>query len=283
VESLSEVIASWQPEPTSIEGSIDEHSAREMSAFLGVEAPRLGDPLPWMWQEGFLREPIVPAQLGADGHSERAPYLPPLPSRRRLFGGARMRVERPLRIGDTARHEIEVAEARETVGRSGPLLVVTERHRWTVDGQERIVDDRQIVYRSGDAAAPHRAAAPADEPVRLAPVRRETFLPDGIRLFTFSALTRNPHRIHYDRDYAREAEGHPDLLVHGPLTALLALLAAGTPRARGSLSYRLLAPAYVCREIAMHVEAQPTGSSVVGYSDGRECIRLTVSDEDDTA
>jgi hydroxyacyl-ACP dehydratase HTD2-like protein with hotdog domain len=36
------------------------------------------------------------------------------------------------------------------------------------------------------------------------------------QLFLFSAATHNPHRIHYDRDYAR-LEGHDDILVHGPL------------------------------------------------------------------
>ena len=36
------------------------------------------------------------------------------------------------------------------------------------------------------------------------------------QLFLYSAATMNPHRIHYDRDYAAE-EGHPDVLVHGPL------------------------------------------------------------------
>jgi hydroxyacyl-ACP dehydratase HTD2-like protein with hotdog domain len=36
------------------------------------------------------------------------------------------------------------------------------------------------------------------------------------QLFLFSAATHNPHRIHYDRDYAR-TEGHDDILVHGPL------------------------------------------------------------------
>jgi hydroxyacyl-ACP dehydratase HTD2-like protein with hotdog domain len=36
------------------------------------------------------------------------------------------------------------------------------------------------------------------------------------QLFLFSAATHNPHRIHYDRDYAR-VEGHEDILVHGPL------------------------------------------------------------------
>ena len=36
------------------------------------------------------------------------------------------------------------------------------------------------------------------------------------QLFWYSAATWNPHRIHYDKDYAA-VEGHPDLLVHGPL------------------------------------------------------------------
>lgn len=36
------------------------------------------------------------------------------------------------------------------------------------------------------------------------------------QLFLYSAASFNPHRIHYDRDYAA-IEGHPDVLVHGPL------------------------------------------------------------------
>jgi 3-methylfumaryl-CoA hydratase len=36
------------------------------------------------------------------------------------------------------------------------------------------------------------------------------------QLFLYSAASHNPHRIHYDRDYAI-SEGHPDIIVHGPL------------------------------------------------------------------
>ena len=36
------------------------------------------------------------------------------------------------------------------------------------------------------------------------------------QLFLYSAATHNPHRIHYDRDYAL-TEGHADIIVHGPL------------------------------------------------------------------
>ncbi len=36
------------------------------------------------------------------------------------------------------------------------------------------------------------------------------------QLFLYSAASFNPHRIHYDREYAA-TEGHADVLVHGPL------------------------------------------------------------------
>ena len=47
----------------------------------------------------------------------------------------------------------------------------------------------------------------------LDPVTRNA---SRVQLFLYSAATHNPHRIHYDRDYAA-VEGHPDVIVHGPL------------------------------------------------------------------
>ena len=41
--------------------------------------------------------------------------------------------------------------------------------------------------------------------------------PDPVLLFCYSAITWNPHRIHYDAPYARDVEGYDDILVHGPL------------------------------------------------------------------
>src|SRR3981189_3190407 len=41
------------------------------------------------------------------------------------------------------------------------------------------------------------------------------------QLFFFSAATYNGHRIHYDRTWAIDVEGYPDVLVHGPLQAAL--------------------------------------------------------------
>lgn len=51
------------------------------------------------------------------------------------------------------------------------------------------------------------------EGAELPPAERHT---TTAQLFLFSAVTRNPHRIHYDKDYAISEE-HPDVIVHGPL------------------------------------------------------------------
>jgi hydroxyacyl-ACP dehydratase HTD2-like protein with hotdog domain len=44
---------------------------------------------------------------------------------------------------------------------------------------------------------------------------------DETQMFFFSAATYNGHRIHYDKEWARDVEGYDDVLVHGPLQAAL--------------------------------------------------------------
>jgi hydroxyacyl-ACP dehydratase HTD2-like protein with hotdog domain len=43
------------------------------------------------------------------------------------------------------------------------------------------------------------------------------FTPSIAELFLYSAVIWNAHRIHYDRDYAVNTEGHAGLLITGPL------------------------------------------------------------------
>jgi hydroxyacyl-ACP dehydratase HTD2-like protein with hotdog domain len=50
---------------------------------------------------------------------------------------------------------------------------------------------------------------------------------DETQLFFFSAATYNGHRIHYDKEWARETEGYDNVLVHGPLQAALLARALG--------------------------------------------------------
>jgi len=39
----------------------------------------------------------------------------------------------------------------------------------------------------------------------------------NVSLFLYNAAIWNPHRIHYDERYATETEGHPGVVIDGPL------------------------------------------------------------------
>ena len=100
-----------------------------------------------------------------------------------------------------------------------------------------------LVYREDPAPdAPKPAPKPAPERADFT----RTISPSEVMLFRYSALTFNGHRIHYDRDYARDVEGYQSLVFHGPLTAtLLADLAvAETGKRLTSFTFRGLAPLF---------------------------------------
>jgi 3-methylfumaryl-CoA hydratase len=70
-------------------------------------------------------------------------------------------------------------------------------------------------------------------------------------------LTFNGHRIHYDQAYARNEEGYPDLVVHGPLAATLLqqfALEHGAGRPLARFDFRGAAPLFVGR--AFHLEGR---------------------------
>jgi hydroxyacyl-ACP dehydratase HTD2-like protein with hotdog domain len=67
------------------------------------------------------------------------------------------------------------------------------------------------------------------------------------QLFRYSAVTWNPHRIHFDAQHARE-EGHAGLALHSHLRAALALRAVTEGLGPGwhiaTVAYRLRRPLY---------------------------------------
>lgn len=79
--------------------------------------------------------------------------------------------------------------------------------------------------------------------------------PGEVELFMFSAATWLTHRIHFDREYAR-SEGHPDLVVHGPLqgaylAGLLAEVAAEYGGQLARLTYRHHRSAYCAERLTV--------------------------------
>ena len=73
------------------------------------------------------------------------------------------------------------------------------------------------------------------------------------QLFRYSAVTWNPHRIHFDEPYARE-EGHDGVALHSHLRAALALRCVAEGLGPGwhvtKVAYRLRKPVYAPAELA---------------------------------
>jgi 3-methylfumaryl-CoA hydratase len=136
----------------------------------------------------------------------------------------------------------------------------------TADDVPVAVEEQDIVYRSQPPGAPARRLQRPTGAIPEPPAHwRAEVRTDPVLLFRFSALTYNGHRIHYDRDYAIGTEGYPDLVIHGPLLALLAL---ELPRVHApgaavrEFEYRLVRPAFAPATIIATAQRTAQGASI---------------------
>jgi 3-methylfumaryl-CoA hydratase len=226
-------------------GQLHSETLAEVAALLSVDpSPEWKtDGIPMLWHWFFLLESPRQDKLGVDGHPAQGIPTPPFPGAQRLFAGGRVTRLAPLHIDAPATRRTRLARWTEKTGRSGSFFLATVIHEISQSGEIVVRDEQEIVYRARAAnrQEPEQPLVPAAPEEWTVPI-------DPVYLFRFSALTHNSHRIHYDADFARQEEGHPGLVVHGPLQALLMAEYAGRhheiPTAC-TLEYRLTAPLYL--------------------------------------
>jgi 3-methylfumaryl-CoA hydratase len=228
--------------------------ADALGGLLGVRVPDLarGEGLPLLWHWVYLLDRPAQADLGPDGHPLRGTIAAfPGAGRRRMWAGGRVLANGPLRCGELTTKRSRVLSVQEKQGRTGPLTFIVVEHQILQRHQVVIDEQQDIVYR--DAASPAgQPQAPPEEGPAVRPADGEWLIEvSPALLFRFSALTYNAHRIHYDRDYARDVEGYPGLLIHGPLQALAMAEAARATGRRGDkhddrlcFDYRLISPLF---------------------------------------
>ena len=253
--------------------------AKAMAATLDVEqAPQPGEPLPPGWQWLFFNPTARRSALGLDGHPQRGGFLPPIELPRRMWAGSRIRYLADLPIEAQATRRSRILKIEHKSGKRGSLTFVTVEHTISCNGTPCIAEEQDLVYRD----APTPGASPA------APQRHDgvaqwsrTVEPDTTLLFRYSALTFNGHRIHYDQAYARDEEGYPDLVVHGPLTATLLqqfALEQGGGRALGRFEFRGVTPLFVGRAFRLEGrEADGALSLWVRGPDGELAMSATAA------
>jgi 3-methylfumaryl-CoA hydratase len=261
--------------------------ARALGALLGVRMPDLGhgEGLPLLWHWVYLLDRPAQADLGPDGHPLRGTIsaFPGL-GLRRMWGGGRVRANGALRCGDLATKRSRVLSVQEKQGRSGPLTCIIVEHQILQRDHVIIEEQQDIVYR--ESASPARQLpAPSEEDRPARPANGAWAIEvSPTLLFRFSALTYNAHRIHYDRDYARNVEGYPGLLTHGPLQALAMAEAARAAGYHGDqhdgrlhFDYRLTAPLFDHQGMMVSAaREQGTMVTAVRDSSGRQTATGTL-------
>lgn len=282
IEAIAAMVAGWRPEPLVTGDALDPAQSAALAAVLGVPetAPTAGDALPPLWHGLYFLSWPPRAELGPDGHPLHGRFLPPLPERRRMFAGGRVTTHRPLVLGTPAECTTLHVRTEPKSGRGGAMLFVTIRNELRQNGELCVVEEQDIVYRTGlphPGPAPSRPTATAAEtPDRPGDADALRLATDPQLLFRISALTANTHRIHYDEPYAREVEGYPGLVVHGPLMTWLMLEPLRREKTTpASFAYRVSRPAFVGAELAVVRERGADGAVELRVESGDGTVHVT--------
>jgi 3-methylfumaryl-CoA hydratase len=178
-------------------------------------APREGEPIPPGWHIGYFLNMAPQAELAADGLPTGTGVLPKMPLPRRMYAGCRIAFHSDIRVGDRLTRETTLSDLQVRQGSTGTLVFATQTRRISTSRGLALTEDYQGAFREEVAEGAKSGIPKREEPPKSLPWRR-THKADPVSLFRFSAITFNPHRIHYDEPYATRVEGYPALVVHGP-------------------------------------------------------------------
>ena len=196
-------------------------TVRRLAAMLDLDPDWLsdGDPLPRGWHFLLLGAETRRSSLRSDGFPGFGVPMADLGLPRLLLGGRTVSYLGDITIGSLVERTSFVKNLIEKTTASGPMAIVTIHHelRLLPSPTPAVVETQTYFLLSGKSTQkPAENTAPA-----IQAEHQKMVVPDQTLLFQFSALGFNSHKIHLDRDYAREVEQLPDLVVNGGLTTLL--------------------------------------------------------------
>ena len=255
---------------------------RRLAALLDRDPAGLreGDALPRGWHAMLFNAPTPQSQLRSDGAAQLGVPLPDIGLPRLVMGGRQNRFTGDIPIGARVHRESRHGEVQIKHGRSGRFALVKVEHRIFVDGtrEPALTETLDYILRGADTPAapvtqqaPREAAASAttSSVAQHTPIALRTIVPDERLLFRYSAITDNPHRIHYDQPYAVAQEGYPALVVNGsiPTMFLLEMFRAAAGREPAALSSRNLAAMFCGQPLHLGVSRDDAGWHLWAHDD----------------
>jgi 3-methylfumaryl-CoA hydratase len=261
-------LRTWIGRSRVVEEEISLSAVRRIAGMLDQDPDgyRKGSELPPHWFGLFFADVARQSEIGPDGHPRKGAFLPPIPLPRRMGAGRRTRIHGALRVGDAASKTIKVAAIEPKQARTGQIVVLTMRQTVAARGETLAVDEFDAVYREAVPPGTKSASTPP-MPAPQGAAWSDAVQLDPVLVFRYSAVTWNAHRIHYDADYARDAEGYPNTVQNGGLTMHL-LVDAALRRAPGRLlgyTARLRRPLYVGQSVTL-AGAAPADGKVAAWA-----------------
>ncbi len=190
----------------------------QLAATFGIEPPAsgVGEPLPPGWHGPFFVPTHGPRNMREDGQPAGG-FMPQIPLPIQRLRGENTRFEGILRIGDEMTRKSEIAEIEiDDRVDGGPVVSLMFRQTLSGPAGVAVVEERRFLYFGTDYRLDTSAPAiPANHDWE------RVVDPDPVTLFRFSAIRFNSHRIHYDRRYTVDVEGHPGLIVQGTMINFL--------------------------------------------------------------
>lgn len=273
---------------------------------------------------------VQSSQLGRDGSD--ASFNPPGGIfTRRMWAGGEMTFEKdnPLSVNDDAWENtfVEGAELKTMKSNGNEMIVVWVRKEIGNDKGVSIVDRRSWIFQpklstskksKKDVAPPNqvddvdleaedneedagdsthsKAKQSIPSPPSALIADSSTLLKQNApNLFRYSALTFNAHAIHLSKLWARNSEGHPNLVVHGPLNLGLLLRKWGKERAGWSIddqgrfiqgntervlhkvAYRAKSPLHVNTPYWIGISSEDQSKVLAVKQDGQIAMEATIS------
>ncbi len=279
---MSGMFDAWVGRTEEATDTISLRQARQMAATLGDtcagDTLELGAVLPplWHWMGWTPDTPM--AALGPDGHPAKGGFLPPVPLERRMWAGGRLSFHSTLRIGAPMQRRSEILKVSEKTGSAGNMVFVTVGHRTSGPDGLAVTEEQDIVYVAMPQSFPPPPPIAAPENALWV----EAPAVDTARLFRFSALTFNAHRIHFDLPYAMDVEKYPGLVVHGPLQALMLIEAARRHRSRAmpaGFRFRGVRPLFHFNALRLMAQNEDAGTQPLctATEDNFTCMQADVT------
>ncbi|KAH8700830.1 hypothetical protein BGW36DRAFT_395839 [Talaromyces proteolyticus] len=254
----------------------------------------------------YFTPAFLETELGADGTDMS--YNPESPFTRRMWAGGEVSWPRDargelnlLRVGQEVKETTTVLSSEPKVVRKTgeAMIVVGVEKTFSNEDGVAVVDRRNWVFRealptnppqpkreSNNLASLSQSSNGRTKPSELVSstpmegVYKRPYNRSAVTLFRFSALTFNPHKIHYSVPWSQDVEGHKNIVVHGPLNLISMLdfwrdlryeqggkgYADASLIVPQSITYRATSPLYADEDYEIVLEKGAEASTVNIYN-----------------